>query len=177
MDKTLDTVVLVHRLIIALALALFAVGLSVHRPNSAYDEAERDIQSLQKGIAAVSSQVEEVYKAIYDKSEFKASVLTWLKKHDSAQQDIQIQVNSPGDFAIPDSRQDSLVTLEAQVKWADRIYRDLPSPFFLCMVDRDHIFEALNKLFNGSATPNFKRSLIPLRPGAQNVVAAGGGSC
>jgi hypothetical protein len=156
MDKTLDTVVLVHRLIIALALALFAVGLSVHRPNSAYDEAERDIQSLQKGIAAVSSQVEEVYKAIYDKSEFKASVLTWLKKHDSAQQDIQIQVNSPGDFAIPDSRQDSLVTLEAQVKWADRIYRDLPSPFFLCMVDRDHIFEALNKLFNGSATPKFQ---------------------
>ena len=95
MDKTLDTVVLVHRLIIALALALFAVGLSVHRPNSAYDEAERDIQSLQKGIAAVSSQVEEVYKAIYDKSEFKASVLTWLKKHDSAQQDIQFRLTVP----------------------------------------------------------------------------------
>jgi hypothetical protein len=162
-DKTLDTVVLVHRLIIALALALFAVGLSVHRPNSAYDEAEQEIQRLQDGIAAVSNQVKQVYEAIYNKAELKASVLAWLRQHNSMQQNIDIQVVSYGDLAVPDSTQDSLVTLETQVRWADRIYRDLSSPFYLCTVERGQTFQALDKALNGTVTPKIAQMNLYIR--------------
>lgn len=153
MDKTLETVVLVHRLIIIVALALFLVGVSVHRPNRVYDEAERELQSLEDGIEAVSEQVNTAYDAIYQKSELKASTLAWLRQRNAAQQEIAIQVVSADDFTIPDSTRNPLLTLEAQVKWADRAYRDLGSQFFLCAVDRQRVFQALNKLFDTAARP------------------------
>jgi hypothetical protein len=163
MDKTLDTVVLVHRLIIVVVLALLTVGLSVHGPNPAYDEAKGEVERLQDGIRTVSDQVEKAYGAIYNKSELKASTLAWLKQHNSAQPDIKIKIVTPGDFAIPNSTENSLVTLEAQVRWANRVYRDLDSPFFLCAVDHGQVFQALDKLFYAPAIPAFTQVIVYIR--------------
>jgi hypothetical protein len=44
MDKALDMVALLHRLIVGLALALLVVGVSIHHPNPLYDEAESELQ-------------------------------------------------------------------------------------------------------------------------------------
>jgi hypothetical protein len=155
MDKTLDTVTLVHRLIIAVALALFLVGISIGHPDAAYDEATGEIESLQEGIGAASEQVDNAYKAIYDKSELKFTTLSWLRRHNSEEQDIDIQVVTPEDVAVPDSEQDPLVTLNAQIKWADWIYRDLDYPFFLCNADRSKFLHSLDELFRGSPKPKF----------------------
>ena len=163
MDKTLETVVLVHRLTIIVALALFIAGVSVHRPDRTYDYAEGELLSLEDAIQAASEQVNTAYKAIYDKSELKASALAWLRLRNSAQQKIDIQVPSAGDFAIPDPARNPLVTLEAQVKWADRAYLHLDSPFLLCAVDRGQVFQALDRLFSAAAKPTFKHLNIHLR--------------
>src|ERR1700738_4927662 len=64
MDKTLDMVALVHRLIIGVALALFLVGVTIQPPNSVYDDAEDEIQTLTNGITAISDQVDEAYKGM-----------------------------------------------------------------------------------------------------------------
>jgi hypothetical protein len=163
MDKTLDMVALLHRIIIGVALALFIVGVSIHRPNDVYDAAESELQSLQDGIEAVSEQVNGAYKAIYDKSELKASTVAWLRRRNAAQRNLDIQAVSSADFRIPDSTQDPLVTLDAQVKWADRVYRELDNPFFLCAVDRDNVFHALDKVFAASAKPKFTQLNVYVR--------------
>lgn len=169
MDKTLETVVLVHRLILGVALALFLVGVSTQRPNSVYDQAKLEIETLTNGIEAVSNQVDDAYKAIYDKSELKSATLAWLRQHNEAQQNVYIEVVSPADLAVPDSTRDPLLTLDAQVKWADRIYRDLDFPFLLCDVDRPQVIHALDKLFGVSGKPTVTQLRIYLRdstPGA-----------
>jgi len=45
-----------HRLIRGIALALCVVCLSIQRPASTYDDAEKEIDSLQGGIEAVTGQ-------------------------------------------------------------------------------------------------------------------------
>jgi hypothetical protein len=52
MSQTLDMIAQVHKLILGIALALCVIGLSIHRPTSTYDHAEKEINSLQNGIAA-----------------------------------------------------------------------------------------------------------------------------
>ena len=146
MDNTLETITLVHRLILAASLALFLVGISTDHPNRIYDDATHEIDSLEEGVEAVSEQVDHAYKAIYDKSELKSAALAWLKRHHAQEQDIYIEVVSPEEFLVPDSRRDPLVTLDAQVKWADRVYRELDYPFFLCQVDGRQLQHALDTL-------------------------------
>ena len=163
MDKTLDMVVLVHRLIIGVALALFLVGVTIQPANSVYDDAEDEIQTLTNGITAISDQVDQAYKIIYDKSELKSATHAWLQTHNGREQNFDIEVVSPADFAVPDSSRDPLVTLDAQVKWADRIYRDLDFPFLLCDVDRSQLFHSLDKLLGVSAKPTFTRLSVSVR--------------
>jgi hypothetical protein len=119
MDKTLDMVVLVHRLSIGVALALFLVGVSIQSPNSVNDDAEDEIQTLTNGITAISDQVDEAYKVIYDKSELKSATRAWLQRHNGTEQNFDIEVVSPADFTVPDSSRDPVVTLDAQLKWAE----------------------------------------------------------
>ena len=155
MNKTLETVAVVHRLIIIVALSLFVVGISAHRENSLYDDAMIELDGIENGIRAASGQMNDDYKVIYDKSELKTSILAWLRKRNTEQQTIGVEVINPNDYTIPDPDRNRLVTLEAQVKWADRVYRSLDSPFFLCTVERHQVFHALNKLFN-----NVKKSKL-----------------
>lgn len=157
MDKTLETVTVVYRLIIVVALTLFVVGVSAYRPSGLYDQAAVELEGLENSILAVSEQVSDAYKAIYDKSELKASTLAWLRQRKAQQKTVNVEVISPNELAIPDPNQNSLVTLEEQVKWADRAYRDLGSMFFLCAVDRRHVFRALDKLFTTTSKPNIKQ--------------------
>src|SRR6266852_3279766 len=69
MEKTLETVTLVHRLIIAVGLALLLVGISIQSPNLNYANTDQEINTLTSGIAAASEQVDQGYKAIYEGSE------------------------------------------------------------------------------------------------------------
>jgi hypothetical protein len=159
MDKTLDIVVLVHPLIIGVALALFLVGVSIQPTNGVYDDAEDEIQTLTNGITAISDQVDAAYKVIYDKSELKSATRAWLQRHYGTEQNFDIKVVSPADFAVPDSSRDPLVTLDAQVKWADRIYRDLDFPFLLCDFGRSQLFHSLDKLLSVSATQTLQANM------------------
>lgn len=160
MDKTLETVVLVHRLILVVAFALFVVGISVHRPSLIYGSAQAELQSLEEGIQGVSGQVNKAYEAIYEKSELKASTIAWLKRRNVTQQKFDIQIINPSDIAVPDPARNPLVTLEAQVKWADRTYRDLSSQFFLCSVDRVQVFRALDKVFGTAIRPELTQLVV-----------------
>jgi hypothetical protein len=177
MDNTLETVSLVHRLILGVALALFLVGVSTEHPNRVYDEAKSEIQTLTKGMTGVSELVDKAYKAIYDQSELKSGTLAWLRQHQGKQQDVYVDVIQPADLVVPDSERDPLVTLEAQVKWADRIYRDLDFPFLLCDVGRPQLTRALDKRFGVSATPTVRQLRVYLRDDADGAKAGRQFSC
>jgi len=177
MDKTLETIALVHRLILGVALALFLVGVSNQRPNSVYEHAELEIQTLTNGIEAASEQVDTAYKAIYDKSELKVTTQAWLWQHNGKQQNVYIKVISPVDLAVPDSTQDPLLTLDAQVQWANRIYRDLDFPFLLCDVGRPQLIHALDKLFGASGRPSVTQLTIYLRDGTPGATVNRQFSC
>jgi hypothetical protein len=172
MDNTLETVSLVHRLILGVALALFLVGVSTQHPNRVYDQAQSEIQRLTNGITGVSEEVDKAYKAIYDQSELKSGTLAWLRQHHGKQQDLYIEVLQPADLVVPDSDQDPLVTLDTQVKWADRIYRDLDFPFLLCDVGRPQLTRALDKLFGASASPTITQLRVYLRDGTAGTKAS-----
>jgi hypothetical protein len=165
MDKTLETVALVHRLIVALALALLVVGISTPHSSPVYDDATHEIESLEQGIEAVSEQVSETYKVIYDKSELKIATLEWLRRHNLEQQDIGIEVFNPEDLVVPDSTEDPLVTLDTQLKWADRVYRERGSRFFLCQIDRPQLHRALDTILGTSTTPKIERLSIYIHGG------------
>jgi hypothetical protein len=177
MDKTLETVTLVHRLILGVALGLFLVGVSIQHPNSVYDQAELEIQTLTDNIEAVSEQVDEGYKSIYEKSEIKSATLAWLRQRNGKQKDLDIEVISPADLAVPDSTRDPLLTLDTQVKWANRIYRDLNFPFLLCDVSRPRLIHALDNLFSTSSTPTFSQLRIYLRDSMPGVTSNRQFSC
>lgn len=171
MDKTLDMVALVHRLILAVALGLAIVGLSIHRPSGLYDEAETEINSLQTAIAAVTDQVNSVFRKIYAQSELNSSTLAWLGGRRSLQKQLRIEVVPAGNLQVPDAGIDPLVTLDSQVKWADRIYRVDDGPFYLCSVQRPQLFQAYGKLFGSSPPPQFEQITVFLRRAQADVNA------
>jgi hypothetical protein len=161
--KTLDMIAQLHKLILGIALALCVVGLSIHRPTSTYDDAEKEIDSLQGGIEAVTDQVNDIFQRIYDKSELKSATLAWLHRRGASQKDLRIVVVPSGDLQIPDADVDSLVTLDSQVKWANRVFRDGNNPFYLCSVQAAQVSSALDKLFGSVPPPEFKRLIVFLR--------------
>jgi hypothetical protein len=163
MGKTLDMIAQLHKLILGVALALCVVGLSIHRPTSTYDDAEEEINSLQKGIAAVTGQVNDIFQRIYGKSELKSAVLAWMNRRGVSQKDLRIVVVPSGDLQIPDANVNSLVTLDSQVKWANRVFRDGNNPFYLCSVQGAQVSSALDKLFASAPPPEFKQLIVFLR--------------
>jgi hypothetical protein len=154
MDKTLETLTLLHRLILGVALALFIVGVSGYRPNELYDSAESELTTLEDAITTVADHVNHSYEVIYGQSNLEASTIAWLAKRGVVERKININVISKGDLGIPDSRDDPLVTLDTQLQWANRIYRTLEDPpLLLCVVDRTQVFHALDKMFGRSDKP------------------------
>ncbi len=164
MDKTLDLIAQLHKLILGIALALCVVGLSIHRPTSTYDHAEQEINSLQKGIAAVTDQVNDIFQRIYGKSELKSAALAWLNRRGVSQNDLHIVVVPSGDLQIPDAKVDPLVTLDSQVKWANRVFRDGNNPFYLCSVQGAQVSSALDKLFGSTPPPKFRQLIVFFAP-------------
>jgi hypothetical protein len=163
MGKTLDMIAQLHKLILGIALALCVVGLSIHRPTSAYDDAEKEINSLQQGITPVTDQVNDIFQRIYSKSELKSAALAWLNRRGVSQKDLRIVVVPSGNLQIPDAKVDPLVTLDSQVKWANRVFRDGNNPFYLCSVQGAQVSNALDKLFGSAPPPEFKRLIVFLR--------------
>lgn len=163
MDKTLDLIAQLHKLVLGIALALCVVGLSIHRPTSTYDHAENEINSLQDGIAAVTDQVNDIFQRIYSKSELKSAALAWLNRRGVTQKDLRIVVVPSGNLQIPDAKVDPLVTLDSQVKWANRVFRDGNNPFYLCSVPGAQVSSALDKLFRSARPPEFKQLIVFLR--------------
>ncbi len=172
MDKTLDMLAWLHRLIFGVALALAVVGLSIHRPSGIYAAAEDEISTLQTGISAVSEQVDDVFKRIYAHSELEQSTTDWLALHGAAQKSVPIEVDLTGDLSIPDAEVDPLVTLDSQVKWADRIYLKDDDPFYLCTVQRPQVFSALDRLFASSPPPEIQQITVFLRRDRPGVDAS-----
>ena len=163
MDKSLDMVALLQRLILGVAVALAAIGLSIHRPSKLYDEAEEEIGTLGDAISAVTDQVTHVFKLIYGNSELKASTLAWLAARGAPQKDVPITVVLTGNLSVPDANVDPLVTLDSQVKWVDRIYLDDDNPFYLCSVQRPQVFAALDRLFGTVRPPELQGITVFLR--------------
>jgi hypothetical protein len=163
MGTTLDMIAQLHKLILGIALALCVIGLSIHRPTSTYDHAEKEINSLQKGIAAVTDQVNDIFQRIYGHSELKSAALAWLNRRGVSQKDLRIVIVPSGDLQIPDAKVDPLVTLDSQVKWANRVFRDGNNPFYLCSVQGAQVSSALDKLFGSAPPPKFKQLIVFLR--------------
>ncbi len=163
MDKTLDMIAQLHKLILGIALALCVVGLSIHRPTSTYDDAENEINSLQDAIGAVTDQVNDIFQRIYGKSELKSATVAWLNMRGVPQKDLRIVVVPSGNLQIPDAEVDPLVTLDSQVKWANRVFRDGNSPFYLCAVQGAQVSRALDKLFDSAPPTEFKQLIVFLR--------------
>jgi hypothetical protein len=108
------------------------LALSLHPADDVYRKAENELQFIEDGIHEVSDQVDEGYRAIENESELNASVLAWLHRRNSSQEKIYIQHVIPSSIGVPDSNVDPLVTVGAQVRWADQAYRyGTDSLFFL----------------------------------------------
>jgi predicted XRE-type DNA-binding protein len=161
MDKTLDAVTLIHRLIIVVALALFIVGLSLHPADDVYTRALIELQPLEDGIHRISDEVDQSYSDVEDKSELKSSILAWLKQRNLAQNNIYIDHVIPDNLTVPDSTVNPLVTVDAQVRFADRAYRrGSDNLVYFCSVERTAFFEALDKLFGSSPKPKVNRLTV-----------------
>jgi hypothetical protein len=159
MRETLRTISGVHRLLIIVALAILALSLSIRAPTTIYADATAEIETLQQGIIAASEQVAKAYATIYRSSELMAGIVAW-EETNHPQQPIGIDTIGPSEYDVPDGVNDSTVTLEAQIKWADRIYRDTYMPFFLCDVNKDKVTEGLNKAFSQTTKPSFFHVLV-----------------
>lgn len=116
MEKTLDALVFTYQLMLGVALAILIVGIAIHHPKNLYDAAEKELESLQDAIGEVSDQVNDAYQDIYNKSELKASIVEWLHRRKLSQPQLRVRPVLIGEFAIPDSNQNPVITLEAQVK-------------------------------------------------------------
>jgi len=153
MEKTLDSAFLIYRSIVAIALAVFIAGLSIREPESPYEEARAEIQSLEDGIKEASEQVEQGYSAIDDASGIKAAAVNWLRMRAGISEPPAIRHVDPDDMMVPDESENPSVTLSSQVRWADRIYREPDYHFFLCAADQTRFTDALDTLFPASPKP------------------------
>jgi len=151
MEKTLDTLVLLHRLIMAVTLAIFIVAVSTHPAGLEYEGAKAELQTLEDAIQAAADQEKQAYKDVYEHSDLETSTLAWLKAHGSTQTKIGVEVGSSGDFSVPDANAQPTITLDQQVKWADHVFRQAYDPIFVCFADQKDLFHALDETFRGSA--------------------------
>src|SRR5258707_5269644 len=146
MAETLKTIILLHRVLFIVSLAILAVSLSVKPPITTYAQATAEIENLQEAVAAVSEQVKIAYSENYRPSTLMAAIGGWRHHHGMEEQKIDVLVDNPPEYVVPDAEDNATVTLGSQIKWADRIYRDIGMPFFLCEVDKTQVIQNLDQM-------------------------------
>jgi hypothetical protein len=162
MDKTLDGTQLVHRLLMALTLAMVVLGCSIQQPTGKYRAAKDELEYLQNVLDNMIKFRSTVYQAIYERSELKRSVVAWLFSHKSGPKSIDISTIDPEGIAVPDPNSDPHVTVEQEVRWVDTVFSDTNLPFVVCAANRHDIFSALDTAF-AHDSPHLESIIVEVR--------------
>jgi hypothetical protein len=170
MAETLKTIILLHRVLFIVSLAILAVSLSVRPPITTYAQATAEIENLQEAVAAVSEQVKTAYREIYSRSTLMVAIAEWRRRHGIEEQKIDVHVDNPPEYVVPDAEDNPTVTLGSQIKWADRIYRDIGMPFFLCAVDKTRVIKGLDQMLADNPSTKLQKIRIYIHKEA-NVAA------
>jgi hypothetical protein len=162
MDKTLDGMQLVHRLIMALTLAMVVLGCSIQPPPQEYKAASDEIDYLGKVLKSMDTFRTVGYQALYKDSELRLSFGAWLASHKSKQKTINIITIDPDGIAEPDPTVDPHITVEQEVVWVDSVFSQLYIPFVTCTAKQQDIFAALDTAFP-DYLPTFESIIVKVR--------------
>jgi hypothetical protein len=155
MDKTLDSIQSIHRLLMILTVALAVVGLSAEKPTNLYQSAQKELSTLQDAIRSADDSRDQTKSAIFEHSSLKELLSAWIQSRRLTTKDFTFNIIEPDDLLVPDYDLNPNVTVGEQVRWADRIYNGLDSPFYMCAVTKKDFFGVLNKTFKDRALPEF----------------------
>jgi hypothetical protein len=76
-------------------------------------------------------------------SELSQALSAWRKSRNLSGGDMYTIID-PDEVAVPDYVMDPRVTVEDQVRWADKIYDRVDASFFTCNIEQADLFKALN---------------------------------
>jgi hypothetical protein len=146
MEKTLDSIQLTHRILMALTLALALLGFSAEKPHNRYQEVSGELSSLQEAVGEAAEYREKRNKEIFDKSALSETIIHWITSRKIATS-FRYVIVEPDDVVVPNSEINPRVTVADQVLWADKIFDRIESPFYICLADRTDVYTALDKAF------------------------------
>ncbi len=160
MDKTLEGVQLVHRLIVSLTLIMAVLICSTPRPSTVYKDAIGELEQLQEILGEMESHRKIGYEAVYKHSTLRQAVLEWLSLHNAKQSEIEIVTRDAAGIPAPDPNVDPHVTIEQEVRWVDEAYSNIYLPFVLCDASKTDIFASLDAIFKGNAAPTIETIVV-----------------
>jgi hypothetical protein len=145
MDKTLDSIQLTHRILMALVLALVLLSLSAQRPSGDYDDMQDELSALQDAISEAREFREARNKEIFDASSLKSAISEWIKSKHLSDKGFGYEIIEPDHVRVPDSEVNPLVTVADQVLWADKLFDLTETTFYMCQINKIDLFSAIDR--------------------------------
>jgi hypothetical protein len=172
MDKTLESIQLIYRLLLALCLALVLASISTEKSETLYSSAQSELTSLADAVSIANEARSTSSAQIFENSDLRSILLGWMKSRHFSEVKFQYTVVDPTDVAVPDYDLNPKVTVEDQVLWGDRIFDGIESPFYFCHVEPRDLLNSLDAAFGRKSVSRFDEVTLDMKQAKESAANA-----